>query len=155
MRKTVLAALAAMGLVGTAYAQPPQSWVYAGMRGGAMGWETTTASRDAEAGTASTLRFLYFAKPQQREESDFNWVVQNIEFDCAANTFRLMEGAFFNKARHGRSDQPALDEDLPVQSGTPEYVLKMVLCDRATVTNAREATNMADAMDGAMKVALP
>lgn len=149
MRKTVLAALAALGLSSVAYAQPPESWAYAGMRGGAMGWETSAIERD-RAGTASTLRFIYFAKPA---EGDFNWVVQHIEFDCGANTFRLMGGTYFTEARPGYLK--ASEENFPVETGTPEYVLKRVLCDRAAVTSARQAASMADAMDGAEQVALP
>ena len=150
MRKTILAALTAFGFSAAAYAQSPESWTYAGMRGGAMGWETSAINRDTQAGTASTLRFLYFAGPA---EGAFNWVIQHIRFDCAANTFRLMGGAYFAEEHPGYL--PDSDADLPVRSGTPEYALKRVLCDSAILSGALQAASMADAMDGAEKAALP
>jgi hypothetical protein len=149
MHKTILAAFAAVGLVVTAHAQPPESWVYAGMQGGAMGWEASSIRKNEATGTASALRFFYFATPEEGEKGDFSWAFQDIEFDCAANTFRLMEGAFFNKARRGRSDQLGSEDSLPVRDNTPEYVLKRVVCDDATLSGSLAASSMADAMDGA------
>jgi hypothetical protein len=153
MRTAILAALAALGLSTTANAQEPEAWVYAGMQGGAMGWEASSIERDARTGTASALRFFYFARPEAGAKGDFSWAFQNIEFDCAANTFRLMDGAFFNKARRGRSDQGGSEDMLPVQDNTPEYVLKRVVCDNAVLSGSQTAASMVDAMDGAEKVA--
>lgn len=155
MHKAILAALAALGLVSGASAQSaPEAWVYAGMQGGAMGWEASAVQRDTRAGTASTMRFVYFDTPRMGETADFSWVLQGIEFDCDANTFRLTNGAFFNKARRGRTDRRGSDDILPVGANTPESVLKQVLCDGAVVSGALRAANMADALDGAERVAL-
>jgi hypothetical protein len=154
MHKTILAALAALGLAAGASAQTPESWIYAGMQGGAMGWDASAISRDASADTASTMRFVYFGTPRQGVTTDYSWVLQGIEFDCDANTFRLMQAAYFNEARRGRTDRGASNEILPVRANTPESVLKQVLCDGAVVSGAGRASSMADALDGAQRVAL-
>jgi hypothetical protein len=125
------------------------------MSGGAMGWDAGGVRRDADAGTASTMRFLYYLRPLRGEKRDFTWVLQDIEFDCRANTFRLMEGALFDRARANRADQPPGEMFHPVRDNTPESALKQILCDRATLGGTLEAANMADAMDGAEKAALP
>jgi len=155
MHRVILAALAALGLSAAASAEPPERWLYAGMSGGAMGWETSSIKRDTGADTAGATRFIYFAKPKQGETGDFNWVFQDIEFNCSANTFRLMEGAFFNKARGGVADEAGSGKTIPVRANTPEAVLKQVLCDNLMIAEALQASNMPDAMDGAEKVALP
>lgn len=154
MIRTALTALAAHvtllgGFIATAHAEPHESWVYAGMRGGAMGWEASSVERNKTAGTASALRFFYFLTPEAGAKGDFSWAFQNIEFDCAANTFRLMDGALFNEARRGRSEQRGSDDVLPVQDGTPEYALKRILCDGAVLSGSLTASSQADAMDGA------
>lgn len=153
MRTAILAAFAVVGLVTSANAQEPEAWIYAGMQGGAMGWEASSIERDAKAGTASALRFFYFAKPEEGAKGDFSWAFQNIEFDCQANTFRLLDAAFFNKARRGRSDQGGWDEMLPVRDNTPEYVLKRVVCDNAVLSGSATARSMIEAMDGAERLA--
>jgi hypothetical protein len=152
MHKTILAAAAALGLVASAHAEPQEAWIYAGMQGGAMGWEASSIKRDESAGTASALRFFYFTKPEDGAKGDFSWAFQNIEFDCVENTFRLMDGAFFNKARRGRSDQKASKDAFPVRDNTPEYVLKKVVCDSAVLSGSAAASSMADAMDGAERL---
>jgi len=146
--------LTAVGLIGTAAADQPERWIYAGLQGGAMGWETSSIKRDAGAGTAAAMRIMYFAKPRQAETGDFTWVFQDIEFDCRANTFRLMEGAFFNKSRGGVSDEAGSEERVAIRANTPEAVLKQVLCDDLVITQALQASSMADAMDGAERAAL-
>jgi hypothetical protein len=155
MHKTILAASAALMVSAAASAQKsPEAWVYAGMRGGAMGWEATAIRRDPAADTASTLRFVYFTKPREGVKGDFTWVFQDIEFNCSQNTFRLMNAAFYDKGRGGGEAErgsPAAQ----VQANTPESVLKQVLCDDAELSGARRASNMADAMDGAEIAALP
>jgi hypothetical protein len=155
MHKTILAAAAALGLAAGASAQPPERWLYAGMQGGAMGWDASTVKRDPETGTLSAMRFFYFSQPQDGKKGDFSWVFQDIEFDCGANTFRLMDAAFFNKNRRGRADERGSDKALPLHENSPEWVLKKVLCDKAVLSGTAQATNMADAMDGAEKIALP
>ncbi|MDP3740696.1 MAG: hypothetical protein Q8R02_25135 [Hyphomonadaceae bacterium] len=153
--RAILAALAALGLVATAAADQPERWLYAGMQGGAIGWEASSIKRDAGAGTAAAMRFIYFAKPKQAETGDFTWVFQDIEFNCTANTFRVVEGAFFNKFRGGVADKTRSDDDpIAIRANTPEAVLKQVLCDDAVITEALQATSMADAMDGAERAAL-
>jgi hypothetical protein len=156
MHKIILAASAALGLFSAAATaqKSPEAWVYAGMRGGAMGWEATAIKRDPAAGTASTLRFVYFTKPREGVKGDFTWVFQDIEFHCSENTFRLMNAAFYDKGRGGGEAERG-SAAMPVRSNTPEYVLKQVLCDDALLSGARRASNMADAMDGAESVALP
>jgi hypothetical protein len=155
MHRTILAAAAALGLAAAASADQPERWIYAGMSGGAMGWEAGSVRRDAAAGTASTTRFIYYAKPRVAARGDFSWALQDIEFDCRANTFRLIEGGLFNERRGGVGDEMASDKPIPVRSNTPEAVLKLVLCDNLVVTEALQAASMPDAMDGAVKVALP
>ncbi len=155
MRRTVVAALAAWGVAGTASAQAPETWVYAGMKGGAMGWEASSVRRDPAADTAGAWRFVYFTEPRHGEKQDISWALQAIEFDCTANTFRLGSGAVFNKGRRGRIDQPGSYETLEVRAQTPESVLKQVLCDNAVLTGALRASSMADAMDGAERAAIP
>jgi len=155
MYRTILAALAALGLAAAASAQKaPEAWVYAGMQGGAMGWEATAVKRDPAADTASTLRFVYFTKPRDGAKGDFTWVFQDIEFDCSGNTFRLMNAAFYDRGRGGGEAERG-SPAMPVQANTPESVLKQVLCDDAVLSGARQASNMADAMDGAEMAALP
>lgn len=154
MHKAILAALAALGLTAAASADQPERWVYAGMQGGAMGWDAGSIKRDAGAGTAATMRFIYFAKAKQGETVAFNWVFQDIEFNCSANTFKLRDGAFFNKARGGVADDAGSDVPITVRANTPEAVLKQVLCDDVVVTEALQAASMADAMDGAERAAL-
>jgi hypothetical protein len=158
MKRLVLAALAATGLASAAHPQSApaaESWLYAGMSGGAMGWDASAIRRDADAGTASTMRFLYYLRPLRGEKRDFTWVFQDIEFDCRANAFRLMEGALYDRGRANRVDQPAGEDFHPVRANTPESALKQILCDKATLDGTQMAASMADAMDGAEKAALP
>jgi surface-adhesin protein E len=158
MHRSILAVLAVLGatasaLTGAASAQRPEAWIYAGMQGSAMGWEASAIRRNAEAGTAATTRFMYFVRPQQDTLGEFNWALQDIEFDCRANTFRLVEGTLFNEHRSGITDQPASEAPVPVRAGTPEAVLKQVLCDNLRIAEALTASSMTDAMDGAEKAA--
>jgi hypothetical protein len=153
MYKSILTALAALAVAGGASAQRSEAWIYAGMQGGAMGWEASAVRRNAEAGTAAATRFIYFVQPREDAQGTFNWALQDIEFDCRANTFRLIEGTLFNKHRRGVIDQPISETSVPVRAGTPESVLKQVLCDNLRITEALTASNMADAMDGAEKAA--
>src|SRR5690606_9213724 len=155
MYKAILAAVAALGLSAPASAQEsPETWVYAGLQGGAMGWEATAIKRDHAGDNASALRFVYFTKPREGVKGDFTWVFQDIEFHCSENTFRLMNAAFYDKGRGGGEAESASPE-MPVQANTPESVLKRLLCDNAVLSGARRASNMADAMDGAELAALP
>jgi hypothetical protein len=153
MRKTMLAALAALGVAAGASAQRPEAWIYAGMQGGAMGWEASAIRRNAETGTAATTRFIYFVRPREDVRGEFHWALQDIEFDCRANTFRLIEGTLFSKHRRGVAGQAASETPVPVRAGTPESVLKQVLCDNLRIAEALTASSMADAMDGAEKAA--
>ena len=151
MRRVILTTFAALGLVATAAADQPERWIYAGMQGGAMGWDSGSIKRSA--GMAAATRFIYFVKPRHAETGDFTWVFQDIEFNCSANTFRLMDGAFFNRSRGGIADDTGSPLPITVRAGTPEAVLKQVLCDDVVITEALQATSMADAMDGAERAA--
>jgi hypothetical protein len=159
MRKLVLAAVAAGGLAGNALAQaPPQAanppaekWIYVGMTGGSMGWEASAEQRDAAAGTVEVLRFMYFRETVKGAVADYNWMFQEIQFNCKANTFSLLSGVYLDKAREDVAEDEGPSAVRPVGDNTPEDILKAVLCDRANLLNAREATSIQAAMDGAEK----
>jgi hypothetical protein len=136
-------------------APPAEMWIYAGMKGGAMGWEVTSAWRDPARDTAYIPRFVYYRTPQTQQAIAYQVIVQKFEFECGKKRFLLGEGLYFNdKLEEVAASMPETAwADVP--DGTPEAILMQVACEGAEVSGQKAAGNLLDAVTDARTLAIP
>jgi hypothetical protein len=159
--------IAAMAMTGAAVAQqaspspspqtpaPAEQWVYAGMKGGAMGWEVTSMGRDAATSGAYAARFLYYATPQTQKTTTYSVILQKFEFQCLNKRFLLGDGLYFNDQLEQVGAAPPETAWAEVVDNSPEWILMQVACFGATIGNQKTASSLVDALTDAKTLAIP
>lgn len=161
MRKLAImtAFLAALGAATAAPAlaqQKPEHWVVVGMKGGSMGWDTSTLDVDEETGAISIDRLLYFATPRKRDNRTYNFEGQSIAFRCKDKQFQLL-GILFMENDGFIFDGGAPQDQVwePVKDMTTEGILWEAVCNKATILKTKIYNDLDSAMAGTKAQTLP
>jgi len=130
--------LAKVTLVSAAAAQESGAWDYVVLDGAIVGWERASISRDSQTDTARVRRFAAFEETNTRLPTPFDALLQDLEFDCAAGTYRVVGGVYANRDFRDVAIM-ASAEPVAIRPNTTEDMLKALVCDGRPVTPIRSA----------------
>lgn len=148
-------------LAGAAAAQPPAetpaevNWTVVGMRGGAMGWESSRIVADEAPNTKAVRRLMYFETPKPIGEDSYSYTLQEITFLCGESKFRYGAAAVMDAAGEKLGEGKPDADWRSVSPGTPESFLEGVVCRGDAAQRTKPYADMEAAMAGAIIQALP
>jgi hypothetical protein len=118
-----------------------EEWKYFPVQGGELGYEASSLRHDPKTGIANGIRMVHFAVPRVNNVATYSFVVQEIEYDCVGEKFRILYGVTFDAAGTENGKQGGVDLT-PIGSNTPESLFKPVFCDGVTFSDATLAPTM-------------
>lgn len=148
-------------LAGAATAQPPTeapaevNWTVVGMRGGAMGWESSRIVADEAANTKTVRRLMYFETPKAVGDEVYSYHLQRMTFLCGQNKFRISEGLILDASGEPMGPVDESADWREIHPRTPEAMLEGVVCRGNVAQRTKPYADMEAAMAGAIIQALP
>lgn len=148
-------------IAGAATAQPPAeardevNWTVVGMRGGAMGWESSRIVADEASNTKTVRRLMYFETPKPIGNDNYNYTLQEITFLCRENKFRYGAAVVMDAAGEKLGEGEPDADWRSVSPSTPESFLEGVICRGDVARRTKPYADMEAAMAGAIIQALP
>ncbi len=148
-------------LAGAATAQPPGeappevNWTVVGMRGGAMGWESSRIVADEAANTRTVRRLMYFETAKPIGDDSYNYTLQEITYLCGESKFRYGAATVMDAAGEKLGEGKPDADWRSVSASTPESFLEGVVCRGDAPQRTKPYADMEAAMAGAIIQALP
>ena len=123
-------------------AQAEERWIFAVVGTGGFGW------REPAAGMApiAVETITRLSRPIPVAGQDARWALQTVRLDCIAQTATVIGGIAATEGGIRIVDMPT-GQPLPINSDSTPQSAGMVLCNGATLPNARWAGNRQEVMD--------
>lgn len=153
----VLATLLAAGAAHAQEAELPAevNWTVVGMRGGAMGWESSRIVADEAASTKTVRRLMYFETPKPIGSDNYSYTLQEITFVCGEAKFRYGAAVVMDAAGEKLGEGKPDGDWRGISPGTPESFLEGVVCRGVVPQRTKPYADMEAAMAGSIIQALP
>lgn len=121
--------------------QATDPWTYAPVADGGFGWRHNSVKRESGAVTVEMLTYYGPADAQRK----YSWRIQTVRFGCAERNYTTVQGTYLSPT--GAPDGPVSPGmTWPVEDGTVENIVHLVLCYSANFTDGKVAPDRASAM---------
>ncbi|HEY0927531.1 hypothetical protein [Brevundimonas sp.] len=137
---SMIAGLAALS--SQAAADEPQRWDWVPIEGAIVAWATDTLPEAPTTGKVKMVRFVALSRPNaSMPTAPFDGMFQQLEFDCAARTYRIEGGVYITRdfEVNGAMDP---DDFRPTNPSMSEYALMAVACDAVQANGVRHTTDL-------------